>query len=482
MFGESSRAECPGCQAPSASADVDGGPGGRAPGRRDEAAWLGEGALVGGVYRLVGEVGRGSVGIVARAIDEARRRVVAIKLLRPELLGQPGLVARFRRAASTMAGLRHDNVIEVVDVGTHGAIPFFAMELVDGESGASAIRRAMKQRDYVPLDRALQMLTQAADGLAALHRAGLVHGGVAPRNLVIEPVAGQTVIMDPGLNARHAPRSPSAASAYVALELVAGSIGAGEASPLSDVYAFGATAFELLTNTLPFRGVDAMDAVMQRLVAPAPRPSSRRPGLPAALDDVVAGCLASSPRERFQCVADIRSALAVVRVPGSIPWARGTARDLAARPRRSSPSAGRRGGSPRPHATRVDVVVVDADPRFTELVFDRVAAVLPGSWLEITTTNSGALDVALAASPRLIVAQLDDAELDGHELATALRKHPQLEDVLLVLVSARLAATEQRRLMDLGVLRLLRSPVAPDELAALLETVRRRDRGAWAWA
>jgi DNA-binding NarL/FixJ family response regulator len=122
----------------------------------------------------------------------------------------------------------------------------------------------------------------------------------------------------------------------------------------------------------------------------------------------------------------------------------------------------------------VRVVVADQDLAFTNMAFERVEKAFPRNRFEAAKTNAKALDLALAAPPALMVARLDDPDLNGLELAAALRGHPELRDVLLVLTCERITAEERRVLQALGAFKVVLKPVDPDELTTILDCAARR--------
>lgn len=142
---------------------------------------LSAGNIIDGTYRILGELGHGAMGVVLLAEDAQLKRKVAIKLVRPELLG-PGFRSRFMEEARAMARVNHPNVVTIYASGTHDSMPYFVMELVDGLT----IEAWLAQRPHpIDLDVALNILNEVCAGVSAIHAAGAVHRDIKPSNILI---------------------------------------------------------------------------------------------------------------------------------------------------------------------------------------------------------------------------------------------------------------------------------------------------------
>ena len=245
--------------------------------------------LVAGRYRLEARIAAGGMGEVWRGTDDVLGRPVAVKVLHTEYAQHPGTLARFRAEARHASALSHPGIARVYDYGEAEA-PYLVMELVDGLSLAEVLERG-------PLDpgRTMDVVAQAAAGLQAAHRAGLVHRDVKPGNLLLGP-GGQVKITDFGIchAAGSAPVTRMGAllgtPAYLAPERVAGQA----ATPASDLYSLGVVAWECLVGTPPFTGVPIEVAVAHR-----DRPLPPLPGTtPAGVAALVAELTAKDPLAR----------------------------------------------------------------------------------------------------------------------------------------------------------------------------------------
>jgi serine/threonine protein kinase len=258
------------------------------------------GELLAGRYRIVAPLGSGGMATVHRARDERLERDVAIKVLLPNHAGDPATAARFEREARSLAAASHPSVVAVFDVDAGdpaaGREPFFVMELCPG--GSLAARMAGGRR--LSPDELIPVLVSIADGLADLHRRGVVHRDVKPQNILF--AADRAKLADfglalagdsEGLSELTAPGTAVGTLSYLAPEVLAGE----RASAAADVYALGVVAFVGLTGELP-NPAGSMAELVSASQAPARRASSVAPELGPAFDDVIAAALAPRPADR----------------------------------------------------------------------------------------------------------------------------------------------------------------------------------------
>lgn len=276
------------------------------------------GDWIDGRYLVDDEIGRGGMGVVFRAFDVNLDRLVALKVMRPEVSLEPGTSARFHREARALAALRSEHVVPIHAFGLHGAAPFFVMAFVSGASLASIVRAHTEAGAALPIGRALDILARLAAGLDDVHGAGLVHRDVKPENVIVERDTGRAVLVDFGLVTGE-PREQDAffgdstsfagTPGYVAPEVCMG----GQATPRSDQYAFACIAFEALTGRAVFEGRGGL-LILRHVSAEPPSASSIRPAL-APVDGILARGLAKDPRERFASCTELAQAIARALVP-----------------------------------------------------------------------------------------------------------------------------------------------------------------------
>ena len=270
---------------------------------------LAPGSDIGG-YRIDSLLGVGATGSVYLARD-AEGSAVALKVLEPTVGADARFRERFLRESGVAALLEHPSVVPVLDAGEDDGVLFLAMEWVDG----SDLRARLRRDGPLEPARAVALVEEIAAGLDVAHAAGLVHRDVKPGNIL---VAGDHArLCDFGL-AKHTARAESLTGermlvgtvAYIAPEQIEG---AG-VDARSDVYSLGCVLYECLTGEPPFDRDTELAVLYAHLNEPPPRPSSRRPGLPPALDDVIAAALAKSPADRPRSCGELaRSARAALR-------------------------------------------------------------------------------------------------------------------------------------------------------------------------
>jgi tetratricopeptide (TPR) repeat protein len=254
---------------------------------------------VGGRFVIEREVGRGGVGIVYRALDTVTGAPVAFKVIAIPGV-DAGEEARFHREGRVLAGLTHPGIVRVVAFGQlEEGQPYVAMEWLEGEDIAQRQKRAP-----LNLAQCLDVAAQLADALGAAHEAGIVHRDVKPSNVILvgsrENTALQAKLVDFGVaSADDAKLTRTGAiigtPAYMAPEQARGD---GEVDARADIYALGATLFEMIARRPPHVGPTPI-AILARLVTtPAPRLSEVIPEVPLALDELMCELVATHPSER----------------------------------------------------------------------------------------------------------------------------------------------------------------------------------------
>lgn len=256
------------------------------------------GTVVEGRYEVRSRLARGGMSTVYLAVDLRLDREVALKVLYPHLAEDPELVERFEQEAKTAARLSHPHVVNVLDQGVDehpdGDLAYLVMEYVPGYT----LRTVLQRRHAMSPRVALAYLEAMVDGLAAAHRAGLVHRDMKPENVLVSR-DGQIKVADFGLARATTNFTGTGAAlvgtvAYISPELVSGS----PADERSDVYAVGIMAYEMLTGSQPFTGSSPIQVAYQHLNREVPAPSAATPGLAPELDHLVLWSTAQNPRDR----------------------------------------------------------------------------------------------------------------------------------------------------------------------------------------
>ena len=271
-----------------------------------------------GRFEIVGPLGAGGVGRVYRARDPQLDREVAIKILRPELSGDPHRVRRFEREARAAGGLSHPNIVAVHEIGVHDGASFIVTELLDG----ATLRQRMHGKP-LPLGQALDFAVQIASGLAAGHERGIVHLDIKPDNLFVT-IDGRIKILDFGLAKLTDPERSGDATQTITIAGVQVAPVMGTASYMSpeqarglrtdhrsDIFSFGAVLYEMLTGAAPFRRPTTADTLSAVLNDEPPAITS---AIHPALEQIVRRCLEKDPENRFQSARDLMFDLDALRL------------------------------------------------------------------------------------------------------------------------------------------------------------------------
>jgi serine/threonine protein kinase len=282
-----------------------------------------------GRYKILGELGRGAMGIVYRAQDPALDRVVALKtiILGEDAEGREEYQKRFFLEAKAAGKLTHPSIVTTYDFGEQEGVAYLAMELLEGTD----LRTRLKEGGALPPAEAVGIARQVAEGLGFAHERGIVHRDIKPGNIMLLE-RGRAKIMDFGLARMRAADHKTVTGMvlgtpkYMSPEQVAGS----PVDQRSDLFSLGIVLYEMLTGARLF-GAEDMTQIMHNVTYQEHEPPTRlRPELPAMLDFVVARALKKDPSARYQDAAELAADLATclaelsARGAGAAPEPTGT--------------------------------------------------------------------------------------------------------------------------------------------------------------
>jgi serine/threonine-protein kinase len=279
-----------------------------------------------GPYEIQSDIGAGGMGEVYKARDTRLDRTIAIKILPHALAADPVFRERFDREAKAIAALTHPHICTLYDVGQQDGTPYLVMEYLEGETLAHRL-----EKGALSLDQALRYAIEVADVLDAAHRAGIVHRDLKPGNIMLTKVgtklldfglAKATVPVEAGSGLSMLPTPPPGLTAqgtllgtfqYMAPEQLEGQ----EADTRTDIFAFGAVVYEMLTGKKAFDGKSQASLISAIMSSDPPPIATSQPSTPPPLERVVKKCLAKPPRERWQSAKDLHDELQWIADSGS---------------------------------------------------------------------------------------------------------------------------------------------------------------------
>jgi eukaryotic-like serine/threonine-protein kinase len=257
-----------------------------------------------GRYLIQSELGRGAMGVVYKATDSVLERSVAVKTVNMALErdGTDKFEARFYQEARAAGSLNHPNIVTVYDVGKAGDVAYIAMEFIEGEE----LRTLLGEGRPLPVEKAVSIAAQVADGLSYAHQHGVIHRDIKPANIMVAP-SGPVKITDFGIARMRSSGDLTqtgmmlGSPKYMSPEQVIGK----RADHRSDVFSLGIILYEMLTGTAPFNGENVTALMYQIVNFIPPAPSVVNPTVPELLDYIVAKMLAKALEERYQSAQDV---------------------------------------------------------------------------------------------------------------------------------------------------------------------------------
>ncbi len=280
---------------------------------------------LGDSYALESEIGRGGMGVVYRCRDVKLRRLVAVKVLPPELAFREEVRIRFLREAETAAQLNHPNIVPIYSVDEREGLVWFVMALVDGESLAARLAREPRP----PLGDVCRILRDVADALAYAHAHGIVHRDIKPDNIIIDRVTGRPMVTDFGIaravegdSRLTITGSTVGTPAYMSPEQATGE---RDVDGRSDLYSLAVVGYQMLSGDLPFRATNTPAMLMKHISEPVPPLRVLHRDIPESLATAIERALEKKPSDRWPGAGEFRDAVAATPTPPasspqSAPW------------------------------------------------------------------------------------------------------------------------------------------------------------------
>ena len=269
-----------------------------------------------GKYEILEEIGRGGFAAVFRARDVELERVIALKVLHPQLTTDPKFIQRFRQEARTAAGLHHPRIVTIHDVGEEAGQHYLAMAFLPGHTLDKWLAEGP-----LPVERAVSIVEQVAGALDAIHEQGFVHRDVKPGNIMLDE-AGQATLLDFGIvRAAEGTRLTTTMAVLGTPEYMAPEQAeldeAAEIDWRADIYALGVVAYQMLVGRPPFAGKSPTAVLYKHVHEPPPAPSMLNSDLPDRLEPPLLKALAKGRQERFQQAGAFAAALRHALLPES---------------------------------------------------------------------------------------------------------------------------------------------------------------------
>jgi class 3 adenylate cyclase/tRNA A-37 threonylcarbamoyl transferase component Bud32 len=262
------------------------------------------GALMGQRFEILAVLGAGGMGVVYKARDRELDDLVALKMLKRELLADRTHLERLKAEIKLARRITHPNVLRTHDFGDIDGVPFISMEYVRGVT----LRYLLDQTHRLPYSAGLRLAKQLCAGLGAAHAVGVMHRDIKPENLILEPT-GNAKLMDFGIARPIRRMEPGQTEAgfilgtplYMSPEQLRGE----EVDARADIYSTGVVLYEIFTGELPFKGASAMQIMLKHLEEPPPSPRLVWPEVPPKLEAVILRCLEKDPAARYRSVEEL---------------------------------------------------------------------------------------------------------------------------------------------------------------------------------
>jgi serine/threonine protein kinase len=345
------------------------------------ASMLHPGTVLAQRYEILQQLGEGGMGAVYKARDRELGRVVALKLIRPELASNSTILQRFKQELILARQVTHKNVIRIYDLGDADGVKFLTMEYVEG----SDLKTRLREQGKFVLAEAVRVMQQICRALDASHSEGVIHRDLKPSNVMIDN-QDKVRVMDFGLAHSYETTGLTLTGALVGTpEYMAAEQATGEAADTqSDIYAAGLIFYELVTGKSPYPADNPLQSLMKRTHQRALPVSQVENSVPRVLSGIVSRCLEPDRRNRYQSAAELLADLEAYQPSGAL-----TSTVVTQRPRTVVPSLYKwltvvlsgallAGGviawktftkTPARHAT-VSVLVADFENRTSDPVFD----------------------------------------------------------------------------------------------------------------
>ena len=272
--------------------------------------------VLAGRYELLERIGEGGMSVVYKAKDKLLNRFVAIKILKPEFIGDHKFIDSFRRESQAAASMSHPNIVNIYDVGKEGNIHYIVMELIEGR----ALSDVIKEQGPMEYPGVISISKQIAAALSFAHKNHIIHRDVKPHNIMMTP-NGTAKITDFGIA-----KAVNAATIVDSTDGIIGSVHyfspeqarGGYVDEKSDIYSLGIVMYEMLTGNVPFDGDNPVNIALMHINGEMTPPSELVGGIPPALEHIVMKCTDKYPVNRYASADELIEALNNLEFIGSV--------------------------------------------------------------------------------------------------------------------------------------------------------------------
>ena len=261
---------------------------------------LSAGTMLQDRYEILEKIGSGGMSEVYKAKCHKLNRLVAIKVLKSEFTSDAGFVSKFKMEAQAAAGLSHPNIVNIYDVVDDGDLHFIVMELVEGIT----LKSYIKKKGRLDARETIGIAIQVAQGIEAAHEQHIIHRDIKPQNMLIS-MDGKVKVADFGIARAVSSQTMNSTVVgtvhYISPEQARG----GFSDERSDLYSLGITMYEMVTGRVPFDGENTVTVALSHLEEPIPVPSLLNPEVTPSLERIILKCTEKRPENRYANAADL---------------------------------------------------------------------------------------------------------------------------------------------------------------------------------